>query len=180
MVRADGSSARDVVAQPGHYIEPSFSPDGKQIVYRRTTPDGIRGITHGGDPGIYVAGTEGMGDPSLVREGGSRPQFDHTGKRIYFRERRGEKFVLASLELDGSDEIVHLQSDNAMQIEPSRDGKYVAFAERWHAYVAAFSRSGRAIDLAPKGTSFPVARISRDAGMSIHWSGDSRKVHWTL
>jgi imidazolonepropionase-like amidohydrolase/Tol biopolymer transport system component len=179
-VRVDGSGARDVVAQPGHYVEPSFSPNRKQVVYRRTTPDGIRGITHAGDPGIYVVSADGTGQPSLVREAGSRPQFDHTGKRIYFRERRGEKFVLASLEVDGSDEIVHLQSDNATQIEPSNDGKYVAFAERWHAYVAAFPRSGRPIDLAPSGTNFPVARISRDAGFSIHWSGDGRKVHWAL
>ena len=179
-VRVDGSGARDVIAQPGHYVEPSFSPDGKQIVFRRTTPDGIRGITHAGDPGIYVVSADGTGQPSLVREAGSRPQFDHTGKRIYFRERRAEKFVLASLEVDGSDEIVHLQSDNATQIEPSNDGKYVAFAERWHAYVAAFPRSGRPIDLAPRGTTFPVAQISRDAGFSIHWSGDSRRVHWAL
>jgi imidazolonepropionase-like amidohydrolase/Tol biopolymer transport system component len=179
-VRVDGSGARDVVAQPGHYVEPSFSPDGKQVVYRRTTPDGIRGITHAGDPGIYVTSADGTGQPSLVREAGFRPQFDHTGKRIYFRERRGEKFVLASLEPDGSDEVVHLQSENATQIEPSRDGKNVAFAERWHAYVAAFPRSGRPIDLGPKGTSFPVAQISRDAGFAIHWSGDGRRVHWAL
>jgi imidazolonepropionase-like amidohydrolase/Tol biopolymer transport system component len=180
VVRTDGSGARDVVSQPGHYVEPSFSPDGKQIVYRRTTPDGIRGITHAGDPGIYVVGADGTGQPSLVRESGSRPRVDHTGRRIYFRERRGEKMVLASLELDGSDEIVHLQSENATQIEPSPDGRFVAFAERWHAYVAAFPRSGRAIDLGPRGTTFPVARISRDAGMSTHWSGDGKKVHWTL
>jgi len=180
VARTDGSGARDVVSQPGHYVEPSFSPDGKQVVYRKSTPDGIRGITHGGDPGIYVVNADGTGQPSLVREGGSRPQFDHTGKRIYFRERRGEKFVLASLEVDGSDEVVHLQSDNATQIEPSPDGKYVAFAERWLAYIASFPRSGRAIDLAPKGTSFPVAQISRDAGFSIHWSGDGRQVHWSL
>ncbi|HEX2444650.1 MAG TPA: amidohydrolase family protein [Vicinamibacterales bacterium] len=180
IARADGSDARDVVATPGHYTEPSFSPDGRQIVYRKVAPDGIRGITHGTDPGIYVAAADGTGEPALVREAGADPQFDHTGKRIYFRERRGEKFVLASLEVDGSDEIVHLQSDNATQIEPSPDGKYVAFAERWHAFIAAFPRSGRAIDLGPKGTSFPVAQISRDAGSYLHWSGDSRRVHWSL
>jgi imidazolonepropionase-like amidohydrolase len=180
IARMDGSDARDVVATPGHYTEPSFSPDGKQIVYRKVPPDGIRGITYGTDPGMYVAAADGTGEPTLVRDGGAEPQFDHTGKRIYFRERRGEKFVLASLEVDGSDEIVHLQSDNATQIEPSPDGKYVAFAERWHAFIAAFPRSGRAIDLGPKGTSFPVTQISRDAGSYLHWSGDSRRVHWSL
>jgi imidazolonepropionase-like amidohydrolase len=180
IARVDGSDARDVVATPGHYTEPSFSPDGRQIVYRKVPPDGIRGITHGTDPGIYVAAADGTGEPTLVREAGAEPQFDHTGKRIYFRERRGEKFVLASLEVDGSDEIVHMQSDNATQIVPSPDGKYIAFSERWHAFIAAFPRSGRPIDLGPKGTSFPVTQISRDAGSYLHWSGDSRRVHWSL
>ena len=27
---------------------------------------------------------------------------------------------------------------------------------------------------------YPVARISRDAGLYLHWSGDSRRVHWAL
>ena len=164
-VRVDGSGARDVIAQPGHYVEPSFSPDGKQIVYRRTSPDGIRGITHAGDPGIYVVSADGTGQPSLVREAGSRPQFDHTGKRIYFRERRGEKFVLASLEVDGSDEIVHLQSDNATQIEPSPDGKYVRVRRavaRLHRVVPALGprdRSGAERDQLPRRADLARRRL---------------------
>ena len=120
------------------------------------------------------------GAPRLVREGGTDPQFDHSGKRLYFRERREDKFVLASVELSGADEQVHFRSDNATQIVPSPDGKWVAFAERYHAFVAAFPRSGRPVDLGPEVSAYPVARISRDAGMYLHWSGDSRRVLWTL
>src|SRR5690606_19918079 len=68
----------------------------------------------------------------------------------------------------------------ATEIVPSPDGRWVAFAERYRAYVAAFSRSGRPVDLGPSISSYPVARISRDAGMYLHWSGDSRTVHWSL
>ena len=93
----------------------------------------------------------GAAAPRLVREGGADPQFDHSGKRLYFRERREEKFVLASVELSGADEQVHFRSDNATQIVPSPDGKWVAFAERYHAFVAAFPRSGRPVDLGPEG-----------------------------
>ena len=99
---------------------------------------------------------------------------------MYFRERRDEKFVLASVEVDGSDEVVHFQSDNATQIVPSPDGRWVAFPERYQAFVGAFPRTGRPIDLGPAVAAFPVARISRDAGMYLHWSGDSTKVHWSL
>ena len=153
--------ARDLVATPGHYTEASFSPDGTQVVYRAVGGDSIRGGTFGVDPGIYVVAVDGKTAPRLVREGGSEPQFDHTGTRIYFRERRGEKFVLASVNLTGGDEQVHFQSDNATQIVPSPDGKWVAFAERYRAYVAAFPRSGRPVDLGPT-----VVRLSGRAHLA--------------
>jgi imidazolonepropionase-like amidohydrolase/Tol biopolymer transport system component len=187
VVRADGSGARDVVTRPGHYIEPSFSPDGRSIVFRAAGSDSIRGERFGDEPGIYVVAVDGASAPRLVREGGSEPQFDHTGTRIYVRDQRGEKAVLLSVSaadpsspLGARDEIVHFQSDNATQIVPSPDGKWVAFAERWRAYVAAFPHTGRTIDLSPASGAYPTARISRDAGMYLHWSGDSRRVYWAL
>jgi imidazolonepropionase-like amidohydrolase len=88
--------------------------------------------------------------------------------------------MLLSVERDGSDEVVHFQSENATQFAPSPDGKWIAFAERYRAYVAPFPRSGRTYDIGPKTAAFPVARISRDAGMYLHWSGDSKQVHWAL
>ena len=150
------------------------------MVYRAVGGDSIRGGTFAVDTGIFVVAVDGKTAPRLVREDGSEPQFDHTGTRIYFRERRGEKFALASVNLTGGDEQVHFQSDNATQIVPSPDGKWVAFAERYRAYVAAFPRSGRPVDLGPTVSGYPVARISRDAGLYLHWSGDSRQVHWAL
>src|SRR4030095_6777838 len=36
------------------------------------------------------------------------------------------------------------------------------------------------IDLSPTMEGYPTARISRDAGFNIHWSGDSSKVYWSL
>ncbi len=187
VARPDGSDQRDIVAKPGHYIDPAFSPDGRLVVFRKTGGDSVRGDLYGDSPGIYVVPADGSSAPRLVRDSGSDPMFDHTGTRVYVQDQRGDKSVLVSVGLGdpaqplaGREEIVHFQSDNATQIVPSPDGKWVAFAERWHAFVALFPHTGRTIDLGPSVAAYPAARISRDAGMYLHWSGDSRTVYWSL
>ncbi|HUF48882.1 MAG TPA: amidohydrolase family protein [Vicinamibacterales bacterium] len=170
---------REVVTSPGHYIEPSFSPDGRWIAYRKATSDGTRARAGSMEPGLYVVPADGSAPPRLVREGGVEPEFDHTGTRLYFREQRAQ-FVLASVKLDGTEEIVHLQSANAMEVAPSPDGRWVAWSERWQLHVMPFPRTGRPIDISPGTRAMPSARISRDAGFYVHWSADSRRVHWML
>jgi imidazolonepropionase-like amidohydrolase/Tol biopolymer transport system component len=187
VVRPDGSGARDAVTAPGHYTEPAFSRDGRWIVFRDAGADDTRGLLYGARSGIYVVPSDGSAPPRLVREGGTDPSFDATGRRVFVNDSRQGKAVLVSVgigdpdsPLSGGDDVVHFQSDNATQIVPSPDGRWVAFAERWHAFVAPFPRTGRPIDLGPAMEGYPTARISRDAGFNIHWSGDSRRVHWSL
>ena len=186
IMRADGSGGRDVVTRPGHYVEPSFSPDGKMIVFRNAGGDLARGPYHAGESGVFVVSVDG-GEPDLVRDGGSEPEFDHTGTRIYLREIRNEKYVLFSVglprgdsPLPGRDEIEHIRADNAIQYAPSPDGRWIAFEERFRTFVAPFPRTGRPVDVGPGTQSYPVQRVSRDAGFYLHWSGDSTRLHWAL
>lgn len=172
-------TTRDVVTTPGHYIEASFSRDGRWITYRKTGTDGVRTDAGISNPGLYVVSTDGATAPRLVREGGFEPEFDPTGQRLYFREQR-DQFVLASVGLDGLNEQVHLQSANAMEIARSPDGKWVAFHERWKTWVMPFPRTGRPVTIGPGTGGTPQARISRDAGFFLHWSADSQRVHWSL
>ena len=187
VMKADGTGGRDVVTKPGHYTEASFSPDGRLIVFREAGSNSIRGRLYGVEPGTYVVPADGSAAPRFVVESGAQPMFDHTGKRLYLFDRRGEKFVLFSVglgdetaALPSRDEIVHFQSENASQIVPSPDGKWVAFEERFRTYVAPFGRTGRPVDLGPSVSSYPTARVSRDAGNYLHWSGDSRRLFWAL
>jgi imidazolonepropionase-like amidohydrolase/Tol biopolymer transport system component len=186
IVRPDGSGGREVVTKPGHYVEASFSPDGKSIVYRHAGGDQIRGRDFSTDTGIYVVPVSG-GEPVLVRESGAEPEFDHTGTRIYVREMRNEKYTLLSVgvpagesPLPGRDEIEHINSANAMQYAPSPDGKWIAFEERYKTFIAPFPKTGRPIEIGPATQAYPVQRVSRDAGFYLHWSGDSRRLYWAL
>ncbi|HSC26580.1 MAG TPA: amidohydrolase family protein, partial [Vicinamibacterales bacterium] len=186
VVRPDGSGGRVVVSKPGHYVEPSFSPDGRMLVYRHVGGDTTRGPYMSGDAGVYVLPVAG-GEPVLARDGGSAPEFDHTGTRIYVRETRNEKFTLLSVglpsgdsPLPGRDEIEHVRSNNAMQYAVSPDGRWLAFEERFRTFIAPFPRTGRPVDIGPSTQAYPVQRVSRDAGFYLHWSGDSRTLHWAL
>jgi Tol biopolymer transport system component/imidazolonepropionase-like amidohydrolase len=181
VARADGGpGARDVVTVPGHYLEPAFSPDGRWLVYRALTGDGIRGPTHGEEPGIWVVPADGGAPPRLVTREGTAPRFDPTGARILLRGTESGKQLLYSVNLLGGDRIVHFRSDNATEIVASPDGRWVAFAERYRAWVAPFPQSGRPVDIGPATRTHPVARISGNAGIYLHWSADSRRVHWAL
>ena len=186
VVKIDGSGGRDVVTKPGSYAEAAFSPDGRTIVFRKAGGDIVRAPFSEGVPGIYVVPTDGSAPPRLVSESGSNPSFDPAGTRVFLNDSKNSKAVLLSVAVGdpgaapGADEIVHFQSDNATQIVPSPDGKWVAFAERWHAFVAPFPHTGRPIDLGPAIEGYPTSRISRDAGFNLHWSGDSRRVYWSM
>ncbi len=63
---------------------------------------------------------------------------------------------------------------------PSPDNKWVAFTELYKVYIAAMPQTGQPIGLSSKTKAFPVSQVARDAGINLHWSGDSQKLHWTL
>ena len=175
---AGGANVRDVTKERGHYTEPAFSNDGQWIAYRKTGGDFTRGITFGVDPGLYISRADGSGDPRLVREGGQNPRFNKDGTRLFYNDFRSGNFVLASVDLDGSDNRVHLQSPNATTIVPSPDERWVAFIERFQTYIAEFPATGRTIDISARTAAFPVARVSRDSGFYLQWSPDSSRVYW--
>jgi imidazolonepropionase-like amidohydrolase/Tol biopolymer transport system component len=181
VVSADGGEGRTVVNAPGHYVEPAFSPDGKQIVFRRASGGYIRTEAWSRDTGIYRVPTAGGSEPVLVTEEGFLPHFGAENDRVYVvRPGEEDKTQLVSISLDGKDERVHLNSENATEFRVSNDGRWVAFVERFNAYVAPFAQTGKAIDIGPEPGSIPVTKVTREAGTYLHWSGDSKQLHWSL
>ena len=179
IVSATGGNARDVTLEPGHYVEPAFSPDGSLITYRKTSDGYLTTAQWGREPGIYVIPTRG-GTPKRVSKSGTQPQFGATSDRIFFTARgEEEKRVLKSVNLTGGEEVTHLISQNAGEFALSPDEQFVAWTERYQAYVMPFVRSGRSIDIAPDGKALPQSRVSADAGDWLHWAGNSRTLYWT-
>lgn len=179
VVPASGGVGRVVTPRPGHYVEPVFSPDGRTVVYRATGGGSLMSALWTRDPGIYRIPAAG-GEPVLVTEEGSRPQFAADDDRLFLSSRAGTSQTLISVDLDGGDERTHLTSEWASEIAVSPDGNWVGWTERFNAYVAPFVAAGRPVTISAEGKSLPQARVTRDAGEWLSWSGDSRRLQWSL
>jgi imidazolonepropionase-like amidohydrolase/Tol biopolymer transport system component len=181
VVAAAGGEGRVVTSQPGHYLEPIFSPDGATIVYRAVTDGFLTSAMWGRETGLYAVSAKGGGKPERISKKGVQPQFGASNDRVFFMTFEEEnKRALRSIELDGSDEQTHLMSEFATEYALSHDEKYVAWTERFNAYVTPFVRTGKTVDLSPKTASMPVTRVTRDAGEFLHWSGDGKRLWWSL
>ncbi len=178
-VPLSGGAASRITTRPGYYRTPRFSPDDAMITYQRSGGNVLLGFVHGLETGLYVVSVSG-GEPQLVVNRGSDPRFDHTGERLYFQTGGGLDKQYRSIELDGSDERTHFTMKYANAVVPSPDGEWVAFTELFNAYIAPFPQTGQAFDLNKDTKAVPVRRVTRDAGTDLHWSGDSRQLHWVI
>ena len=179
----DGRNARKLTTRIGHYVEPRFSENGQQVVFRRIGGDGLRGNFYTNDRGVYVVAATG-GEMRRVTEEGVDPRFNRAGDRVFLTAQEGTpptvKQTLISVNLAGGERRVHLTAENATQFTPSPDERYVAWVERFNAYVAPLPLTGKSVDVSPTTADFPARRISRDAGLYLHWAPDSRRVFWAL
>lgn len=165
--------------EKGFYTDPSFSPDGKYIVYHKKAGNYHMGFAYGTDPGLYYLPSEG-GKPTLISEQGFMPLFNATSDRIFFTVREGEKYAFKSVNLYGTQMRTHYVSKYTDQFYPSPDNQWIAFVELFNGYIAPFSANGKGLELDANTKAVPVARFTRDAGTSVHWSADSKKIHWIL
>lgn len=183
VVPTRGGRPRTLTTQPGHYMDPVMSPDGKHVVYRKTGGGGTRSKLWGRDTGLYVVPAAG-GDSTLVIRDGDEPQFGSASDRVYYTASKGSgedtKQVLRSVALTGAEVREHAESQRAASFALSPDEKWLAYQELFHVYVVPFTPIGKALELSRKGAGVPQAKVTRDAGDYLHWSGDSKRLHWSL
>jgi len=168
-----------ITSEKGIYRMPSFSPDGRTIVFRKEGGSDVLGNAFTTKPGIYIMPTSG-GNATFVTDRGDLPRFNRTGDRIFYQVGGGTNRSFASSNLNGLDERIHLKSTYGSQFTVSPDEQWIAFIDLHNVYIATFPAVGRTIDIGSTTADFPVKKVSRDAGINLHWNSNNKQLHYTL
>ncbi len=177
-VNSRGGKPETLTSKPGHYVEPRFSPDGSQIVYRKITGGYLLSPVWSTEPGIYRLALDGSA-PVKVSSRGSGAHFNTKGDRIFFSTRGEAGLELRSVNLQGHDEITHATGKNVTGYEVSPDGKWLAFTEHFTVHVMPFTDTGSPLSIGRQGTAIPTKAVSMKAGEFLHWSHDSSALLWS-
>ena len=78
-VKARGGSSSTLTKQPGKYINPRFSPNGKNVVYEKVTANHLLSPDYNLHPGIYQINSSG-GKPQLITEKGHSPFYSKNSR----------------------------------------------------------------------------------------------------
>lgn len=184
VMAADGSWTRTLVSNGGVLRAPSFSRDGRRLVYKIDMGDRCLGGQES-RPGIYWMDTNG-GESRYVTVPGTTPMFSPDGQRIYYSSETytGDELVTAleSVDLNGFDKRVHATTRDAdtSELRISPDLRWIAFRDRQQYYVTRYRETGTPILLTTTADSAPVHKVSELGGYSLTWSADSSQLHWAL
>ena len=136
------------------------------------------------------------GSSTFVAEvkGRRYPHFSSVDDRIYLTDNDGN---LVSIRWDGTDEKEHVRitgirtygtyhnspPSEAGIVFISPDGKQVLAQVNNEIYTAYLPRIGGPVTISvsnPDKAAFPAKKLTVVGGEFPHWSGDSKKVHWSL
>ncbi len=180
---ATGGNPRRLTHEPGHYVTPVFSPSGADVFYEKVGGGYLTSPLWSYETGIYRVQATG-GEPELVTRDGSDPRFGADDRRLFVRRYEylpdNDRHTLVSIRLDDRRETVLVSSKNAVEWALSPDGRWLAFSERYKAFVVPFMETGREVEIGPKSEALPMARVAQDAGENLQFSGDSERLYWSL
>lgn len=182
-IPSTGGLSTKLTSEKGIYRNPSYSHDGKHIAYRKEKGNNEQGRTFSKKPGLYLMNSDGT-KPKFVTKEGDYPLFNADDKRLLYQ--KGGQFFgaltkeLKSVDLNGFDERTLVKSKHGNILVPSPDRNWMAFVHLHKVYLAPMPKAGKTLDLTDKSKFVPVTKLSKDAGINLHWSKDSKMLHWTL
>ena len=182
IVRARGGKGKVISTEPGHYMQPRFSPDGEKVVFNRFTGGYLTSPEWSMEPGVYVADIDGDKMTRVIKSGGDA-HFGADNDKIFYTSYQsgsyGTKRKLVEVNLDGFDQRDVLKGDKVTEFKVSPNGQWIAFTYQYNAYVAPFSKVGTLQSIGPKSSWVPVGQASKTSGSEMHWSADSKTLHWS-
>lgn len=172
-----------LVGHPGIYRTPTFSNDGDKIVYRKDGGNGHQGFVHCKEPGLYLIDLKSKTN-ALITPNGEFPLFNPSDDRIFYQT-GGYLFgsltkSVESVNLNGDEKREHFVGKHTQRYVISPDHEWVAWTELYKVFIAPYPKTGQKVGLTSQTKAVPVAQVSRDAGINLHWSSDSKSLHWTL
>lgn len=180
-----GSKRPRVVATgPGHFIQPQFSPNSADIVYKKITGGGLLPSIWSANPGIYQVNRL-TNERRLVRRSGTHPHYGSRNDRLFFSTTHEGKLALASQNLTTTDPEhtgtrVHVFGEKATGLRVSPNGKLVAIQEGYKVHVTRLPVATEPRDVGVGVKTSPHLTLSTHSGYNLHFSGDSRSLHWSL
>lgn len=167
-----------LTTEPGKFIEPTFSPDGRTVVYRKIGAGSLLPKQWSMNTGLYKVSSRG-GEAELIARNGRAPMFGAGNDKVYAMD-FGSAPRLISIDLTKHTQQTLYSAKFGTEFKLSPDGKYLAFADRFKVYVTPFVERGRPIEIAANDKQFPVKQLSVRAGEYISWAGDSSSLYWSL
>jgi Tol biopolymer transport system component len=129
-IRLDGSGYRKLTDNSRNNSFPSFSPDGKQLVFRSSRD---------GPKNLYIMNSDGTGVRRLTdgQWTDTMPDWSPTGEWIAFASDRGGEFELWMVNPEGS-KLHKLVGQGGLNTHPrfSPDGQWVVFTSERAGYSA--------------------------------------------
>jgi Tol biopolymer transport system component len=117
-------------SEKGIYRNPSYSNNGKHIVYRKEGGNNEQGHTFSKKTGLYLMNADGSNAKRITKEG-DYPIFNGDDTRIIYQ--KGGQFFgaltkeLKSVDRNGFEERIHVKSKHGNRLVPSPDGNWIAF-----------------------------------------------------
>ena len=184
-IPATGGTETTLTPEPGQYVDPQFSPDGRTVVYAKGRGGYLTSPWHGLETGVYRVSADGKGKPERLTKDGAEPQFGAGNDAVYVTRSTNEKEVdfaskLVRIALADRKETDVATSEFVSQFAVSPDGRWLAFQEREHAYVTPLPMASKPIAVGAKMDALPVRQLDVDAGEYLGWSGDSTRLHFGL
>jgi len=184
-IGASGGAETILTSEPGQYVEPQFSPDGRTVAYVKSRGGHLTSPWHGLETGVYRVSTDGKGKPERLAKSGRAPQFGAGSDAVFVTRTSTQKEVdfaskLVRIDLADRKETEVATSEFVKQFAVSPDGRWLAFQEREHAYVTPLPLAGKPVAVGAKMDALPVRQLDVDAGEYLGWSGDSSRLHFGL